>query len=180
MKRMLILAVFIATNALSIPSAVGAEAPVDSLEAKAAGTGFIDDAVTEAVVAAATPGIELPDTYGLLFRTFLSLVAVIALIWGAVQLMKRLSPESTGGSGGGQIRVLERAYLAPKRAVYVVQIGDKALALGVTEQQVTNLAELDLEQTLSAYPKPGGSRSAAFASVFESVRARFDGKQVAN
>ena len=180
MKRILILAVFIATHTFCILPVRAVEARNDSLEAIAAEAAPVDEAVAEAVAAAAiTPGIELPDTYGLLVRTLLSLFAVVALIWGAVQLMKRLSPESTGGSGG-QIRVLERAYLAPKRAVYVVQIGGKALALGVTDQQVTNLMELDLEETLSAYPRSSGSRSAAFASVFKSVKARFDGKQVAN
>ena len=101
MKRILILAVFIATHTFCILPVRAVEARNDSLEAIAAEAAPVDEAVAEAVAAAAiTPGIELPDTYGLLVRTLLSLFAVVALIWGAVQLMKRLSPESTGEAGG--------------------------------------------------------------------------------
>lgn len=117
------------------------------------------------------PGIELPDTYGLLARTTLSLVAVLALIWGAVLLLRRLSPEGSG-HGKGQIRVLERAHLAPKRALYVVQVGRKALALGVTEESVSLLTELDLDETLDAYPQRNGTRTTAFSAVFDSVKAK--------
>ena len=105
MKRILILAVFIATHTFSILPVRAVKARNDSLEAIASDAAPVDEAVAEAVAAAAiTPGIELPDTYGLLVRTLLSLFAVVALIWGAVQLMKRLSPESTGGKRGADPR----------------------------------------------------------------------------
>jgi len=193
MKRFIILVVLLAASYAGTPPAVAEEAQSDSLAQSSSlsagpqtvpelAAGWPDSAHAARLVDTdvLTPGIELPDTYGLLLRTLLSLFAVIALIWGAVQVMKRLSPESSGSGNRGQIRVLERAFLAPKRAVYVVQVGGKALALGVTDQQVTTLTELDLEEMLEAYPPPGGSRTAAFASVFDSVKARFDGKQVAN
>ena len=101
-------------------------------------------------------------------------LGVIGLIWGAVQVLKKLSPGSTGGRNSGQIRVLDRAYIAPKKSIYVVQIGCKAMALGVSDQQITNLTDLDLEETLERYAEQQESRvSQRFTDVLKTVNARF-------
>ena len=116
----------------------------------------------------------LPDTLGLLTRMGLSLLAVMVVIWGVVQVLKRLSPGGQSFSSGSRIRVLERAYIAPKKAIYIVQIGDKTLALGVTDQQMTNLAELDYVDTVAYYAEPAGKRVARrFSDVLKNVNLRF-------
>jgi flagellar protein FliO/FliZ len=88
---------------------------------------------------------------GLLFRVAVSLAFIVLLIWGAVWIMRRFSGAGMGRSGSeGLVDVLGRTYIAPKKAVYVLRVGDRALAVGVTESAMTPLAELDLAETLSA------------------------------
>ena len=88
---------------------------------------------------------------GLLFRVGLSLGFIVLLIWGAVWVMRRFSDVKPGSAGGGElVEILGRSYIAPKKAVYVLRVGDRALAVGVTESTITPLTDLDLADTLSA------------------------------
>ena len=122
-----------------------------------------------------TTASNVPGTFGLVARMVFSLLVVLGLIWGAVQVLHRFSRKSGSSGGFSHIRVLDRAYLAPKRAVYVVQIGSRALALGVTDSQVTRLTDLDPDETRSAYPEPSpGAGSASFASLLGTIRSRWD------
>ena len=120
-------------------------------------------------------GDALPDTLSMVTRMGLSVLAVIALLWGVVQILKKFSPGGVGSAGTGNIRVLDRAYIAPKKSIVVVQVGSKALALGVSDQQMTNLADLDLEETLAQYdtPRVNGTATQRFTDVLKSVNARF-------
>ena len=121
----------------------------------------------------------LPDTYAVLARLGLSLLAVIVLICGALLLVRRLSHRGRSGPGRSRIRVLERKFIAPKRAVYVIQVGDRTLAVGVSDTQMSTLAELDPEETLAAYPPvPTRTEPVSFSSLFDSVRSRFAGADV--
>ena len=124
------------------------------------------------------PGSGGVDAYGLMARMALSLAVVVAVIWGALALIRRLSGRNgLSGSGRSRIRVLERSYIAPKKAVYIVQVGERSLALGVTDTQLTTLAELDPVETLAAYPslrEEGGVPP--FASLLRDVRNRFRGR----
>ena len=88
---------------------------------------------------------------GLLFRVAVSLAFIVLLIWGAVWVMRRFSGAGAGRAGSdGLVDVLGRTYIAPKKAIYVLRVGDRALAVGVTESTMMPLVELDLEETLSA------------------------------
>ena len=64
------------------------------------------------------------------------------------------------------IRVAERVYLGPKKFVCLVEIGGKALALGVTEEHISTLTQWG-EGELELPPDP--AISGAFASQFKSL-----------
>lgn len=120
----------------------------------------------------------LPDATGLVVRMVLSLGIVLMLIWGAVYVLQRLSGKNgqLGGSNASHIRVLDRTYLAPKKAVYVLQIGSRTLAVGVTDTQISPLAELDPEETRAAYPAlPVRNGPPSFANLLKDMRAKFSG-----
>lgn len=144
--------------------------PVLLCPAPAFASGVDSLAVPDAAAAAV-----LPDTYGLAVRMAFSLVAVIGLIWAAMHLLKRFSGAGASGTSRTRVRVLERTYLAPKKAIYIVQIGDRALAVGVTEAQMTALAELDPAETLSAYPSAQEGNTPPFAALLQDVRTRLLG-----
>ena len=76
----------------------------------------------------------------LVLRIGFSLLIVFGLMWGLAKLLKR----PLGKRGTGALAVLSRQQLARGSAVAVVQVADRALILGVTDQQVSLLGETQL------------------------------------
>lgn len=107
----------------------------------------------------------------LIGRMGLGLGLVMLLAWGAAALVRRSGLSQQMGATGGAVRVVDRTFLAPKKAVYLVNIGGRTLALGVTESQISRLAEWpEGEVDLQPVEKPGGG--AAFRQLFKQVRQR--------
>jgi flagellar protein FliO/FliZ len=81
------------------------------------------------------------ETFTLALRVGLSLACVLGLVWlfskGALKAGGRAS------SGRGAVQLLARQSLSRTSSVAVVQVGERALVLGVTEQHVTLLTEAD-------------------------------------
>ena len=70
---------------------------------------------------------------------FLALMAVLGLMW----LLARMARRPLGGRNAGAVAVLARHPLTRGASVAVVRVGTQAYVLGVTEQNVTLLAETD-------------------------------------
>jgi flagellar protein FliO/FliZ len=77
----------------------------------------------------------------LTIRIVFSLLVVVALMWGMAKLARR--PLGIR-RGGGLIEVLGRQQLSRGASVAVVRVADKAMVLGVTDGQVSLIAETDL------------------------------------
>ena len=82
-------------------------------------------------------------------RVILSLVVVLVLLWLAARALRKNQRRSMQGV---EVEILARQPLAQRSSVAVVQVGDRALVLGVTESRVELLAEAPLESVLSAAP----------------------------
>ena len=78
--------------------------------------------------------------FELVLRIGFSLLVVFGLMWGLAKVAKR----PLTGRGTGSLSVLSRQQLSRGAAVAVVRVGDKALVLGVTDQQVNMLGETEL------------------------------------
>jgi flagellar biosynthetic protein FliO len=76
----------------------------------------------------------------------LGLGLVVLLAWGAVAILRRTALGQQYGAAGSAIKVFERAYLGPKKQICLVAIGGRTLAVGVTDQQITMLAEWDTDE----------------------------------
>jgi len=72
-------------------------------------------------------------------RIFFSLAVVLLLMWGLAKVARR----PLSGRGGGAVSVLARAPLTRGASVAVVRVAERAYVLGVTDQNVTLLAEAD-------------------------------------
>lgn len=74
----------------------------------------------------------LPGGYGVaLLQTLLALIAVCILAW---VVLRWGAKKGLGlGLGGKRIKVLERVPLDARRALYLVQIGEKVLLIGAGE-----------------------------------------------
>lgn len=158
---------------LIVSPAMGSVADSTTVVAPVAPAVVMDSTVVVADMSA------LPDVSSLITRMVLSLGVVLLLIWGAVHVLQRISGRSNKiGGTESHIRVLDRTYLAPKKAVYVLKIGSRSLAVGVTDTQITPLAELDAEETNLAYPTSlPNATTPSFANLLKDVRTRIAGGQ---
>jgi len=72
-------------------------------------------------------------------KMVLALMVVLGLMW----LLARLVRQPLAGRSAGALSVLARQPLTRGASVAVVRVGKQAYVLGVTEQNVTLLAEAD-------------------------------------
>ncbi|GIF11064.1 FliO/MopB family protein [Actinoplanes teichomyceticus] len=77
----------------------------------------------------------------LLLQVAFSLFVVLFMMWGLARALRR----PFGGRGYGTLTVLNRQQLSRSSAVAVVRVADRALVLGVTDQQISYLGETELE-----------------------------------
>lgn len=119
-----------------------------------------------------------PSVPGLALRVGLALALIVFLIVGAVYVLRVV-----GGRGaspaGSNIKVLDRCYLAPKRALYTVRMGNRVVVMGVTETSITPVMEMPAEESERLYPEvPSTSReSAGFAGLLRGITARMARQQ---
>lgn len=107
----------------------------------------------------------------LIARMGFGLGLVVLLAWGAAVLVRRSGLSRQMGAAGGAVRVVDRTFLAPKKAVYLVNVGGRTLALGVTEAHISRLAEWS-EGEVDLQPAEQPGNGAAFRQLFEQVRQR--------
>ncbi len=79
--------------------------------------------------------------FELVLRIGFSLLVVFGLMWGLARVARR---PLGGNRGTGTLSVLNRQQLSRGAAVTVVRVADRALILGVTDQQVSLLGETEL------------------------------------
>jgi len=91
------------------------------------------------------------DNGQLFLKMMGSVVLVIVLGVAALYLSKRVLPKVTNAAGK-EIRVVETAYLGPRKALHLVEIGNQKLLIGSTNENIATLAHvgdawLDLSQS---------------------------------
>ena len=103
----------------------------------------------------------------LLLRTVLSLVAVITLLYIGVFFLKKFVLHKNGsGRANTSLRVMDSTFLGPKKAVYLVEVVDRILILGVTDSQVSLLSEITDQETLKNIHLAGSSAVKGIGSSF--------------
>ena len=96
-----------------------------------------------------TPRKEL-NLFGVLLRLSVSLILVVLLAWGVIYVLKRATRGQVGAMEDRALQVLERTSVAPKKAIYLVRVGERVIAVGVTEAQINFLCECPLEEIHAA------------------------------
>ena len=81
-----------------------------------------------------------PSLGAALAQTLLTLGAVCALAWWVLRWAAR---RGVGRSPAGVITVVDRVALDPRRTLFVVRVGTKALLLGGSDSSLAVLSELD-------------------------------------
>jgi flagellar biosynthetic protein FliO len=79
--------------------------------------------------------------HDLSFRIMISVLFLIAVGAVAVYVSKKFLPKITN-LPGKQIRIAETVHLGPRRAVHLVEIGERQFLIGSTNENITKLADL--------------------------------------
>lgn len=77
----------------------------------------------------------------LFLRMMLSVGVIIGLGVAAVYASKKVLPK-VANAPGKEIHIRETAYLGPRKALHLVEIGSHRLLIGSTEQSITTLAHV--------------------------------------
>jgi len=78
---------------------------------------------------------------GLFARMMLCIVLVAGLGAGVLYVSKRLLPK-VAAVPGREIRIRETAYLGPRKALHLVEVGNHKLLIGSTNDRITSLADV--------------------------------------
>jgi flagellar biogenesis protein FliO len=102
-----------------------------------------------------------PGGRELFYKMLLSVLLVVALGVAAIYVSRKLLPR-IANLPGKQIRVVETAYIAPRKGIHLIQIGTRRLLIASTNEAVTMLADV----TESPRQMNGG-QTANFAAELE-------------
>ncbi len=75
-------------------------------------------------------------------KMMLSVALVGVLAVAAFYVSKKVLPKVTN-SPGKEIRIVETAYLGPRKMLHLVQVGNQKLLVGSTNETIATLAHLD-------------------------------------
>ncbi len=96
---------------------------------------------------------------GMVMRVVLSLILLIAILYGGMLGMRRFSGRvSTGLLKSGAITVVHKQAIAPKKSIYVVKIGNRAMVIGVTDSQISHLADLSQDDLAGLTVERSGAK----------------------
>lgn len=89
------------------------------------------------------------STFELFARLALSMAVVLGLMWGIAAMLKRrgmgVAPRRTR-TATVDIELLARKSLGKNAAIAIVRAGEQAMVVGITDHQITKLADTELEE----------------------------------
>jgi flagellar biosynthetic protein FliO len=80
-------------------------------------------------------------TQELFFKFMLSVLFLVALGAAGIYISKRFLPKISNLSGK-EIRIAETVHLGPRKAVHLLEIGERRFLIGSTNENITKLADL--------------------------------------
>jgi flagellar protein FliO/FliZ len=85
-------------------------------------------------------------TLALFARLLVSLGVVIGLMWLAARVMRRRGFGGPTRRPGVHVDVISRRTLGRNSSIAIVRAGKQGLVVGITDHQITKLADADLEE----------------------------------
>ena len=134
------------------PSAGSAQSPADRTELGPSNAGFRSIPATGGSKPnagslfandpnfAERPG-DITGGRELFYKMVLSVLLVVALGAAAIYVSKKLLPKITN-LPGKEIRIVETVHLGPRKAVHLIEIGDRRFLIGSTNESITRLADM--------------------------------------
>jgi flagellar protein FliO/FliZ len=130
------------------------------------------DAAPEAGDEPASPAEDSGGTLFDVLRAVASLCMVIAVIVLLVWVLRRIGRRNPLLAGQHFGKILGRIHLAPHASLHFVKVGERVLAIGLTPQNISLLAEFHPDELELEAPEPQPEDPRAKASSFlEELRA---------
>lgn len=129
-------------------------------------------------------GSSSASTVELFARLALSLAVVLGLMWAIATVLRRrgvgAAPRRRNGGIAPELELLARKPLGRNASVAIVRAGNQAIVIGVTDHQITKLADteipaidLDTPEAHWTAPPPGTSGSgSAWKTMLDQMRER--------
>jgi flagellar protein FliO/FliZ len=111
------------------------------------------------------------DAVAAIARTSISLVAVLGLLYLISRWLRR---RQGGVAGGADFAVLAKQSLGAKAAVALVQVGDRALVVGVSDAGVSLLGETDVAAVFKEPAAPAEDGGSAQDTAVETTGSSED------
>ena len=92
---------------------------------------------------------DKPGIRELFFKMMFSVLFLVVLGVAAIYVSKRFLPKITK-LPGKEIRIAETVHLGPRKAVHLLEIGNRRLLIGSTNENITRLADLTSATATSA------------------------------
>jgi len=123
--------------------------------------------VCQAEPPAASPLPENASLLSAIAKVVGALLVVVGLMLVLLYAIKRLGLGQGRGGGGTAIAVLETRMLAPRKYISIVRVADRCLALGVTEQTISLLADLGEEGKAAFANQRTSPPASGFAALLQ-------------
>jgi flagellar protein FliO/FliZ len=88
------------------------------------------------------------STLALFARLIVSLGVVVGLMWFVARVMRRRGFGSPTPRPGVHVDIIAKRTMGRNSSVAIVRAGKQGLVLGITDQQITKLADADLDELL--------------------------------
>ena len=89
------------------------------------------------------------STLALFARLIFSLAVVIGLMWAAANVLRKRGFAGLGNkrtARGPLVELVARRPLGRNASIAIVRIGERSMVVGVTDHQVTNLGEVEVDE----------------------------------
>lgn len=93
---------------------------------------------------------DKPGIRELFFKMMFSVLFLVVLGVAAIYVSKRFLPKITK-LPGKEIRIAETVHLGPRKAVHLLEIGNRRFLIGSTNESITRLADLTSPSATSAF-----------------------------
>jgi flagellar protein FliO/FliZ len=119
------------------------------------------------------------STLALFGRLILSLGVVIGLMWAVARTMRRRGFGGPSRRPGVHVDVIARRTLGRNSSIAIVRAGSQGLVVGITDHQITKLADADLteidleaESQWTAAPQGPDGPTPSWKAMLEQLRDR--------
>ncbi len=119
----------------------------------------------------------LSTAFPSLLKMIGALLFVLVCIYVVLYLLKQtMGKRYASGSRGDLLEIVTTLCLAPKKTVSLIRVADRSVLVGITDNQISVLAEFDAPQTaqmVAALPHQGGQDR--FTELLKSASQKIKG-----